>query len=98
LGSSEVSFTAKIHELQEGNASLSSELSRWKYQAGSELETRRKTEKTVQEVQTDNKKLEHYVQEWKLMAERSQGKIVRYYEGVDKIFAILAELKSDSAC
>jgi hypothetical protein len=67
-----------------------------------ELEKRKQADETVhqlnlavQEVQGDNEKLKHHIQEWKLIAERSQGKIVRYYEGIGKIFAILEELKSD---
>jgi predicted nucleic acid-binding Zn-ribbon protein len=97
----EVSFTAEVNELQKSNASLSSELSQWKYQADLELEIKIQAEKTVnrmniavQEVQRDNEKLEHYIQEWKLIAKRLQGKIVRYYEEICKIFAILEELKS----
>jgi hypothetical protein len=50
LSCPEVSFTAKIYELQEGNASLSSELSQWKYQAGLELEKRKQADETVHQL------------------------------------------------
>jgi hypothetical protein len=49
----------------------------------------------IKEVQGDHEKPEHHIQECKRIAERSQGKRVRYYEGIGKIFAILEESKPD---
>jgi hypothetical protein len=98
---SEVSFTAKIGELQRHEARLAYELGKWKYQAALELEMRRQVEEevnqlklAVQETQKDNKKLEDHIQQWKLIAEKSQSCIVNYRQGMDRIFGILKDLKS----
>jgi hypothetical protein len=91
-----VSFNAKINELQRCNASLSSELSKWQYQAGLELNMRRQAEETADQLARDNEMLEKHIQEWKLMAERFHVKVARYCQGIDTIFTILEEVKSQT--
>jgi hypothetical protein len=82
--------------LQKCNASLSSELSKWQYQACLELNMRRQAEETVNQLARDNEKLEQHIQEWKLIAERYHVKIARYCQGMDTIFTILEEVKSQT--
>jgi hypothetical protein len=95
MGCPEVSFSAKIDELQKGNVSLSSKLSQWQYQDGQSEQTVNQLSVALEEIQRGNEKLEHYIQEWKLRAERSQGMIDRHYEEIGKIFAILEKIKSE---
>jgi chromosome segregation ATPase len=98
----EISFTAKIDELQNVHSRLACELDKWKHQATLELEMRQQAEEevnqlkiTLQEAQRDNKKLEEHIQKWKLIAEQYNGSIVKYYQGIGKMFTILEELKSE---
>jgi hypothetical protein len=98
----EVSFTAKINELQEREARLTCELNKWRNQAAIELDMRCQAEGKVnhlevviQEARNDNQKLEQYIQEWKLVAEQSQSNVFKYRDGVSKLFVLSAELKSE---
>jgi len=98
----EVSFTAKIDELQEGETRLTCELNKWRNQAATELEMRHQAEEKVnhlevviQGARNDNQKLEQHIQEWKLVAEQSQSSVIKYRDGMSRFFVLSAELKSD---
>ena len=43
----------------------------------------------------DNHRLTQYVNNWKLMAEKSESSISRYCKEMGKIFAALEEVKSE---
>ena len=97
-----VSFTAKIDELQESKARLTCELNEWRNEAAAELEMRRLAEEKVNNLQNvieesrkDRQKLELYIQEWKLVAQQSQSRIVKYSDGMSRFSVLLAELKSE---
>jgi hypothetical protein len=57
---------------------------------------RRQAEETVNQLARDNEKLEKHIQEWKVIAERYHVKVVRYCQGMDTIFTILEEVKSQT--
>ena len=102
LSKTEVSFTAKIDELQESEARLTCALNKWRNQAAAELEMRRQAEEKVNHLQNvikdsqkDNQKLEQHIQGWKLVAEQSQSSILKYSDGISRFSVLLAELKSE---
>ena len=39
-----------------------------------------------------------YVGEWKSIAEESKGRVAKYAEGTDQIYATLEEFKSELSC
>ncbi len=93
---SDVSFTARINELEKTEESLARELNEWKAQASLESEGRQKAEEeaarmkiAVKEAQEDSRKLEGYIQKWKTEAKESSDDAVKCREVIDTIFALL---------
>ena len=92
----EVSFVARIDELHKENTRLSRELNEWKNRAAIESDRRRAAEHeirqlkiTIQQFQADSKKLEMHINEWKLIAEESRTKAVKYCGEVNNLFAAM---------
>jgi len=101
----EVSFVAKMNELQQDNIRLAREISNWEDGAALDSEWRRTAEyevsqlkTTIQQLQMDNKKLEYHISEWKRIAEESESNAVKYYSGMNKIFTTLEEVKLELPC
>ncbi|KIW54602.1 hypothetical protein PV05_06951 [Exophiala xenobiotica] len=98
---SDVSFTARINELEKTEESLARELNEWKAQASLESEVRQKAEEeaarmkiTVKEAQEDSRKLEGYIQKWKTEAKESSDDAVKCREVIGTIFALLKDFGS----
>lgn len=101
----EVSFVAKIDELQEYNIRLNREVSEGEYKIAIESERRRTAEVeadqpkvAIQQLQMDNGKLEKHINEWKLIAEESKSNVDKCCREINKIFAALEEVKSVLPC
>ena len=46
----------------------------------------------------DNQRLEKYVNDWKVMAEKSESNVSRYYREMSKIFSVIEEAKLELSC
>lgn len=53
---------------------------------------------TIQQLQTDNGKLEKHIGEWKLIAEESKSNADKYCREMNKIFTALDQVESELAC
>ena len=100
-----MSFVTKIDELHQENVRIICELNKWKDAAATESERRRTAEseisqlkETIERVQMDNHRLTQYINDWKLMAEKSESSVSRYCKEMGKIFAALEEIKSELPC
>ena len=98
----EVSFVTKIDELHQENVRIIYKLNKWKDAAAIESERRRTAESeisqlkdTIERVQIDNHRLTQYVNDWKLMAEKSESSVSKYCKEIGKIFAALEKVKSE---
>ena len=45
----------------------------------------------------DNQRLEQCINDWKVMAEKSESNVSRYCRGINKVFSLLEEAKLDPA-
>ncbi|KAK6387458.1 hypothetical protein LTS17_000726 [Exophiala oligosperma] len=98
---SDVSFTARIIELEKTEESLVRELNEWKAQASLESEGRRKAEEeaarmeiALREAREDGRKLEGYIQKWKTEAKKSSDSAAKSREVIDAILALLKDFGS----
>lgn len=98
---SDVSFTARISELEKTEEGLARELNEWKAQASLESEVRQKAEEeaarmkiAVKEAQEDSRKLEGYIQKWKTEAKKSSDNAAKSREVIDTILALLKDFGS----
>ena len=99
---SDVSFTARITELEKTEESLARELNEWKAQASIESEGRQKAEEeaarmeiALREAREDGGKLEGYIQKWKAEAKISSDNAAKSREVIDAILALLKEFGSN---
>ncbi|KAJ4502312.1 hypothetical protein HRR83_002609 [Exophiala dermatitidis] len=98
---SDVSFTARIIELEKTEESLACELNEWKAQASLESEGRQKAEEeatrmeiALREAREDGRKLEEYIQKWKTEAKKSSDNAAKSREVIDAILALLKDFGS----
>jgi len=91
----QVSFSAKIAELQEESKRLARELSQWRDQATTESELRQRAEVEITQVTTANQRLQQEVQKHVTMAEYFKNRTVKYSEGVKRMLPVLEELNFD---
>ena len=102
LSKPELSFVAKIDDLNQDNIRLAREIGKWERGAAIESKKRQTAEweatqlkATVRQLHIDNEKLEKHISEWKSVAEASESNVVKYRKEISKIFAALEEVKSD---
>ena len=98
---SDVSFTARINELEKAEESLARELNEWKAQASLESKVRQRAEEeaaqmkiAVKEAQEDSRKLEGSIQEWKTEAEKWSNNAAKSREVIDRIFTLVKDTNS----
>ena len=46
----------------------------------------------------DNQRLEQYINNWKIMAEKSESNVSRYCREISKVFLVLEEAKLELPC
>lgn len=79
-----------------------SELRQWQNKANSESKTRKlaetkvgKLERKIRAVLEDNQRLEHHVQDWKLVAEWCERRKLELDQAMRKILVCLEEIESE---
>jgi chromosome segregation ATPase len=97
-----VSFSSRIHELENRLAMQVSELKQWQKRAESEEEMRRQAgikinelQRIIEEAQKDRERLGIDVQEWKLQAEQCQTRAMKYDQAMRKLLAYLQEVRPE---
>jgi chromosome segregation ATPase len=98
---SDVSFTARIIELEKTEESLARELNELKAQASLESDGRQKAEEeaarmenALREAREDGRNLEGYIQKWKTEAKKSSDNAAKSREVIDAILALLKDFGS----
>lgn len=91
----QVSFSAKIAELQEESKRLARELSQWRDQATAESELRQRAEAEINQVTTANQRLQQEVQKHVTMAEYFKNRSIKFSEGIKRMLPVLEELNFD---
>lgn len=97
-----VSFSSRIHELQNRLEMQTRELKQWQKRAESEEEMRRQAEininelqRIIEEAQTDRERLGIDVQEWRLLAEQCQARATKYDQAMRKVLSYLEEARPE---
>jgi uncharacterized protein (UPF0128 family) len=95
----ELGVTARSPARLKSKARLACELNLWKGKALLEANLRQKAEQEViqlkartREAQSDNQRLEEYIQDWKSVAVQSRMSVSKYCEGIRRL---LEELKTE---
>ncbi|KAI9776363.1 MAG: hypothetical protein M1839_000443 [Geoglossum umbratile] len=96
----DVSFLAKIQQLEAENSRLTSELNQWQEQAVRESELKGHTEEEVnqlqsalQAAQTDIQQMRHEINNWALTADFFRKSTIKSCRGLNEAFLLLEKLK-----
>ena len=98
----DVSFVAKIEQLEAENSRLTSELNQWRDQAVRESELKGHAEEkvtqlqsTLQAAQTDIQQMRHEINNWALTADFFRKSTIQSCKGLNEAFLLLEKLKSE---
>jgi len=92
---SQVSFSAKIAELQREVIRLTLELSQWREQADSALELKQHAEEELKELTRTNGRLQQDAQKQATIAQYFRHSNCKYVQGVNKILPLLEKLRTE---
>lgn len=90
----DISFSAKIGQLEEENANLLRQLHECRENAVAESEHRQALEQEVHQLYGTQQRLQEQVQHYAVTADFFKSNVSKYFQGLDKVLPMLEELRS----